>query len=168
MSVEGQTVPDTTFTYVPWNPELDSGKVCGIPTTFQSHKEFKGKKVVVISVPGAFTPTCHMHHIPPFIQNIEELKAKGVSDVYVIAANDAFVMSAWGTENEAKDKVIFANDTNTAFSKALGATVDLSARGMGERTARYATVIDDLKITYFGLDSGELKNSSYEAVLSKL
>ena len=142
--------------------------MCGVPTTFQSHAEFKGKKVVLVAVPGAFTPTCHMHHIPPFIQNVDALKAKGVQGVYVIAANDAFVMSAWGTENKAQDKVIFASDVNVAFSKALGASLDLSARGMGERTGRYAAIVDDLKISYFGLDSGELKNSSYESVLSKL
>ena len=109
-----------------------------------------------------------MHHIPPFVENADQLKAKGVQGVYVIAANDAFVMSAWGTENKAQDKVVFANDVNVAFSKALGASLDLTSKGMGERTGRYAAIVDDLKITYFGLDSGELKNSSYDAVLAKL
>ena len=112
--------------------------------------------------------TSHMRHIPPFIEHIDELKAKGVTDVYVIAANDAFVMSAWGTQQKAQDKVIFAQDKNVAFSKALGASLDLSERGMGERTARYAAIVDNLKITYFGRDTTALEKSSYEAVLSKL
>ena len=87
---------------------------------------------MVVSIPGAYTPICHQQHIPPLVKRVDELKAKGVDAVYVIAVNDPYVMSAWGVFNHAKDKVVFATDINAAFSKALGATIDLSFKDMGE------------------------------------
>ena len=153
---------------MPWAPELDSGKACGVPTTFQSHDRWKGKKVVIVSVPGAFTPTCHVNHIPPYVEKLKEFKAKGVDEVAVIAANDPFVMSAWGVREGGKEEPIFASDVNAAFSHGLGATLDLSDKGFGTRTARYALVINDLKIEYFAEDKDELSQSAADAVLSKL
>lgn len=82
--------------------------------------------MVVISAPGAFTPTCHANHIPAFVKHASDFAGKGY-DVYVIAANDVFVMSAWGRTEGAKDKIHFASDVNLAFSKGLGATIDMSA-----------------------------------------
>lgn len=118
-TAKGAEVPNTTFGYIPWTPELDSGAVCGIPTSFETHKEWKGKKIVVVSIPGAYTPICHQQHIPPLVKRSDELKAKGVDGVYVIASNDPYVMSAWGTFNHAQDKVVFATDIDLAFSKAV-------------------------------------------------
>ncbi|WFD23377.1 peroxiredoxin type-2 [Malassezia equina] len=167
----GSQVPNTTFTYIPWAPELDSGKVCGVPTSFQAHDRWKGKKVVVVSIPGAFTPVCHQNHIPGFISKINDLKAKGVDEVVVIAVNDAFVMSGWGVNLGGKDQIVYACDNDVAFSKALGATLDLTSKGMGVRTARYALVLDDLKISYFGLDEGNMgapEKSSVDTVLAQL
>ena len=168
---KGAVIPNTKFGLIPWAPELDSGEVCGIPTTFESHNEWKGKKIVVVSIPGAYTPICHQQHIPPLVKRVDELKAKGVDAVYVIAVNDPYVMSAWGVFNHAKDKVVFATDINAAFSKALGATIDLSFKDMGERTARYALIIDDLKVVDFASDEGDtgkLKNASIDTILQKL
>ena len=159
------------FQYIPWAPELDSGSVCGIPVTFKSHDEWKGKKVVVVSIPGAYTPICHQQHIPPLVQRVGELKAKGVDAVYVIASNDPYVMGAWGVYNNAKDQVVFATDAELAFSKALGATIDLSFKKMGERTARYALIIDDLKVVDFASDEGDtgaLQNASIDTILTKV
>ena len=157
--------------YIPWSKELDSGAVCGIPTSFKTHNEFKGKKIVVVSIPGAYTPICHQQHIPPLVQRIDELKNKGVDGVYVIAVNDPFVISAWGVFNHAQDKVIFATDVDMAFSKDLHATLDLSQKRMGERTARYALIIDDLKIVDFAADKGDTgpaENASIDTILKKL
>nr|UOP57016.1 putative thioredoxin-dependent peroxidase [Thecaphora frezii] len=165
----GETIPNTTFSYVPWAPELDDGTACGVPTKVQTHDEFKGKKVVVVAVPGAYTPTCHVRHIPPFVEQIEKFKAKGVDKIYVIAQNDPFVMSAWGVQNKGKDQVVFATDVNLDFSKAVGSISDLSAAGFGLRTGRYALIADDLKVTYFAAETqGGLEVSSAEAVLAKL
>ena len=105
------------------------------------------------------------------VKRVDELKAKGVDAVYVIAVNDPYVMSAWGVFNHAKDKVVFATDINAAFSKALGATIDLSFKDMGERTARYALIIDDLKVVDFASDEGDtgkLQNASIDTILQKL
>ncbi|EPQ27472.1 uncharacterized protein PFL1_05010 [Pseudozyma flocculosa PF-1] len=167
---KGDTIPNATFAYVPWSPELDDGTACGVPTKFQTHDEFKGKKVVIISVPGAYTPTCHVRHIPPFLEKLQEFKSKGVDKIYVIAQNDPFVMSAWGVQNKGKDQVVFASDVNLEFSKGVGSTVDMSAAGFGVRTGRYALVADDLKVSYFAAEEspGALDVSSAEAVLSKL
>lgn len=165
---QGSTIPNTLFAYVPWLPELDSQKVCGTPQRFQAHDRWKGKKVVIVSVPGAFTPTCTMSHIPPFISKVQELKSKGVDEVVVISANDPFVLSAWSVSQGAKDNLIFAQDVNAAFSKEFGASLDLTEKGFGIRTARYAMIVNDLKVVYFGKDQGELAQSSAETVLSKL
>lgn len=142
-----------------------------MPTSFTTHKEWKGKKIVVVSIPGAYTPICHQQHIPPLVERVGEIKAKGVDAVYVIASNDPFVMSAWGVHNHAQDKVVFATDVDLAFSKALGATIDLSFKDMGERTARYALIIDDLKVVDFASDEGDtgkLQNASIDTILQKL
>ena len=165
---KGDVIPNTTFSYIPWSPDLESGKACGVPTTFQSHDRWKGKKVVIVSIPGAFTPVCHVHHIPGFMAKQKELKSKGVDEIVVIAANDAFVMSAWGVNQGGKDDLVFASDVDAKFSQGLGATLDLSAKGMGTRTARYALIVDDLKVVDLSIDEGELSQSSAEAVLSKL
>ncbi|WFD45368.1 peroxiredoxin type-2 [Malassezia psittaci] len=167
-ATQGTQIPDTNFAYVPYSAELEDSKACGIPTSFQSQSQWKGKKVVIVAVPGAFTPTCTANHIPPFVEKYDQLKKKGVDEIVVIAANDPFVMSAWGVSQQAKDHLIFAQDVNCEFSKHFDATLDLSDKGMGLRTARYAMVVDDLKVQYFGLDSGELSKSSAEAVLSHL
>ena len=127
--------------------------------------------MVVVSIPGAYTPICHEQHIPPLVKRVDELKAKGVDAVYVIAVNDPYVMSAWGGTNPAKDKGVVAPHSTAAFSTALGATIDLSFKDMGERTARYALIIDDLKVVDFASDEGDtgkLQNASIDTILQKL
>ena len=167
---KGAVIPDTTFAYVPWAPELDDGVACGVPTKSSTHALLKGKKAVIVSVPGAFTPTCHVNHIPPFVQRAPEFKAKGVDTLLVLAQNDPFVMSAWATQNKAKDNVIFASDVAIEFSKAIGSTADLSAAGFGIRTGRYALIVDDLKVVDLAVEPspGAVDVSSADTVLSKL
>merc|ERR1712227_865516 len=77
MAIEkGATIPNTKMGLIPWAPELDSGEVCGVPTSFETHKEWKGKKIVVVSIPGAYTPICHQQHIPPLVKRADEVKAR--------------------------------------------------------------------------------------------
>ncbi|ESK94223.1 thioredoxin-dependent peroxidase [Moniliophthora roreri MCA 2997] len=161
----GDTVPEGTFSYVPYTPELENG----VTTKLDIHKEWKGKKVVLFSVPGAFTPTCHVNHLPPYIQKYDEFKAKGVDVVAVVAANDAFVMSGWGRVEGVKDKILTLSDANAQWSNSLNLTVDLSHLGFGTRTARYALIINDLKVEYVGVEPAPgVTVSGADAVLSKL
>jgi len=160
----GDSFPEgVTFSYIPYTEEKGDITACGIPINYDASKEFAGKKVVLFSVPGAFTPGCSAKHLPGYIENLAALKAKGVDIVAVIAYNDAFVMSAWGKANGIKnDDILFLSDVDTAFSKKLGWT-------LGERTARYAIVIDNGKITYAEKEPGrDVSVSSAEAVLAKL
>lgn len=154
--------------YIPYSPELADKKTSGSPTSFQTHDRWKGKKVVIVAVPGAFTPTCTSKHVPPFIEKLDELKSKGVDELVVISANDPFVQSAWGMSLGAKEAPIFAQDLNVEFSKQIDATLDLTQKGMGLRTGRYAMIVNDLKVDYFGRDPNEVQLSSAETVLSKL
>ncbi len=130
---------------------------------------FKGRKVVLFAVPGAFTPTCSMKHLPGFLEQATAIKAKGVDDVVCLSVNDAFVMGAWGNANNAKGKVRMLADGNGDFTKAVGLTLDASGFGMGTRSQRYAMVVKDGKVEQLFLEPGPgLTVSSAEAVLSRL
>src|SRR6202795_1784470 len=104
---------------------------------------FKGKKVVLFAVPGAFTPTCHKNHLPGFLQNADALKAKGVDTIAVTAVNDVFVMTEWKKASGADGKIEFLADGNGDFAKALDLTMDGSQGGLGLRSKRYAMVVED-------------------------
>jgi len=151
-----------------WAPitDLDATN-CTRPQVYDANKEWEGKKVVLISVPGAFTPGCQAYHLPPYIKHLSELKAKGVDIVAVIASNDGFVMQAWGKVNKVQgDDILFLSDTKTFFSKNYG-----WAAGMGDRNGRWAMVIDkDGTISYAENESNpsQVTVSGAEAVLSKL
>jgi len=103
---------------------------------------FKGKKVVLFAVPGAFTPTCHKNHLPGFVKNAAAIKAKGIAAIAVTGVNDAFVMDAW-KKASGGDAIDFLADGSANFAKALGLTADLTERGLGVRSQRYAMVVDD-------------------------
>ena len=129
----GDRVPPTTFrTMTPDGPA---------PKT--SDELFKGKKVVLFAVPGAFTPTCHKNHMPGFVKNADAIKAKGIDMIAVTAVNDVFVMDAWKKASGAEGKIEFLADGSADFAKALGLTLDASANGLGVRSKRYCMVIDD-------------------------
>ncbi|EJF61597.1 Redoxin [Dichomitus squalens] len=164
----GDTIPQGTFTYIPWSPELEDHSACGVPVKL-STDEWKGKKVVLVAVPGAFTPTCHVNHLPPFVEKYDEFKAKGVDVIAVVAANDAFVQSGWARFLGLKDKVLALSDPNAKWSSQLGLSQDLSAVDFGTRTKRYALVIDDLKVTYVGVETERAVSvSGADAVLAAL
>jgi peroxiredoxin len=103
---------------------------------------FKGKKVVLFAVPGAFTPTCDKNHLPGFVKNAGTIKSKGIDTIAVTGVNDVFVMNAWKKASNA-DAIEFLADGSANFAKALGLTVDLGERGLGTRSQRYCMVVDD-------------------------
>jgi len=120
-------------------------------------------------VPGAFTPTCHVNHLPPYLKKYDEFKAKGVDIIAVIAANDLFVMSGWGRLNGLKDKILTLSDTYAEWSKSLGLSIDLTDKGLGVRTARYAMIIDNLVVKYIEVEpAAGVSVSGADAVLAHL
>src|SRR5260221_3601463 len=104
---------------------------------------FKGKKVALFALPGAFTPTCSAKHLPGFVEKAAELKAKGVDTIACVSVNDAFVMGAWGKEQNVGEKVMMLADGNAEFTKAMGLELDGTANGMGTRSQRYSMLVDN-------------------------
>ena len=103
----------------------------------------KGKKIAIFALPGAFTPTCSAKHVPSYLANFDKLKAKGVDEIWCISVNDAFVMGAWSRDQKAGGKIRFMADGSAEYTKKLGLTLDLTARGMGMRSNRYSMLVDD-------------------------
>ena len=137
--------------------------------TLSTDDIFKGKKVVLFALPGAFTPTCSAKHLPGFVNNAAALKAKGVDTIACLSVNDAFVMDAWGKAQNAGEKVLMLADGNADFSKAVGLTMDGSGYGMGLRASRYAMVVEDGKVKALNVEApGAFEVSSAEAVLKVL
>lgn len=129
----------------------------------------KGKKVVLFAVPGAFTPTCSLKHLPGFIDKADALKAKGVDTIGCVSVNDAFVMDAWGKTVGADGKVIMLADGSGIFAKAVGVELDLSDKGLGLRSRRYAMLADDGVVKVLNLEEGgAFTVSSAEDILAAL
>jgi peroxiredoxin len=130
---------------------------------------FKGKKVVLFSLPGAFTPTCDGKHLPGFVERAADIKGKGVNTIACLSVNDAYVMKAWGKAQNTEGKVDMLADGNADYTKALGLDVDASAAGMGIRGRRFAMVVNDGVVQTLNLEpKGEFKVSSAESVLEQL
>jgi peroxiredoxin len=130
---------------------------------------FAGKKVVLFSVPGAFTPTCSAKHLPGFVEKAAELKAKGVDTIACMAVNDPFVMEAWGKDQSVGDKVMMLADGSAKFTSQLGMELDLVDRGLGVRSQRFAMIVDNGTVTDVFLDeAGAFEASSAENVLEHL
>ncbi|MCX7377345.1 MAG: peroxiredoxin [Alphaproteobacteria bacterium] len=139
------------------------------PKPVTTDEIFKGRKVVMFAVPGAFTPTCSAKHLPGFVQNIDALKAKGVDEIVCMAVNDAFVMGAWGKDQGVGENITMLSDGSAAFTKAMGLELDLVARGLGVRSQRFAMVIDDGKVSHLAVEAaGGFDVSRAEAVLAAL
>ncbi len=139
------------------------------PKDLTSEELFKGKKVVLFSVPGAFTPTCDAKHLPGFVQLADQIRAKGVDTIACMAVNDVFVMNAWGKASGVADKVLMLADGNGDYAKALGLELDARGFGLGLRGQRFALVIDDGVVSYANIEApGQFKVSAAEHVLSQL
>ncbi len=140
------------------------------PADLSTDEIFAGKKVVLFAVPGAFTPTCSMNHLPGFITYNDELRAKGVDTIAVVAVNDIFVMGAWKDAKDGEDKILFLSDGNAEFTKAIGLDIDLSVAGLGVRSKRYSMVVDDGKVTLLNIEDspGQAEKSGAEALLEQM
>jgi peroxiredoxin len=155
----GETLPKATFTVM-------TGEG---PKPRTSDEIFAGKKVVIFGVPGAFTPTCHKNHLPGFAAKAAEIKAKGVDTIAVTAVNDVFVMDAWARDTGAKDSIEFLADGSGNFAKAIGLTVDLTERGLGLRSRRYAMIVDNGVVKSVDVEEAAgVEVSGADHILSKL
>ena len=139
------------------------------PEQVSSDDYFKGRKVALFSVPGAFTPTCSAKHLPGYLDKAEELKAKGVDEIACTSVNDAFVMDAWGKSADAGGKVTMLADGNGSFAEAVGLTMDGSKFGLGKRGQRYSMLVNDGVVEQLNVEApGEFNVSSAEHLLGKL
>tara|TARA_R110001592_G_scaffold88116_1_gene259647 strand:- start:407 stop:886 length:480 start_codon:yes stop_codon:yes gene_type:complete len=138
------------------------------PEDISTDTLFKGKKVVMFAVPGAFTPGCTVTHLPGYVVLADKLKAKGVDSIVCLSVNDAFVMGAWGKSQNA-DELLMVADGNGEFTKAAGLEMDASGFGMGTRSKRYAMIVDDGVVSHLAVEpAGGIEVSAAEAILAKL
>ena len=156
----GDKLPDATFRVL--EPEGIEAK--------STNDIFGGKKVVLFAVPGAFTPTCHLKHMPGFIEDADQFKAKGVDEIVCVAVNDPFVLDAWGEATGARGKVTIVSDGNGEFTKKIGMDFDGSGIGLGTRSKRYAMVVDDgvVQALHTEATPGVCEVSSAEALLKEV
>ena len=138
------------------------------PADISSDEVFSGKKVVFFAVPGAFTPGCSLTHFPGFVVGADALKAKGADTIACMSVNDAFVMGAWG-QNQNAEEILMLADGNGDFTSLIGLELDASGFGMGKRAQRFGMIVEDGTVTYLGVEApGEIKVSSAETMLEKL
>ena len=139
------------------------------PQNLTTDQLFKGKTVILFSVPGAFTPTCDAKHLPGFVEKATQIKAKGVDTIACMAVNDVFVMNAWGKAGNVGDRVLMLADGNGDYARALGLELDGTKFGMGQRGQRFAVLVKDGSVAKLNVEGpGEFKVSSAEHVLSQL
>jgi len=158
MAIEiGDTLPNVTFY------ELSEQG----PVAISTESLFGGKKVVVFALPGAFTPTCSAAHVPGFVANADTIKSRGVDDIICVSVNDAWVMGAWGHQQNATALRMLA-DGSADFTVAVDLVKDLTGAGMGVRSQRYALIAEDGVVTWIGIDLSGLDLSSAESVMAQL
>jgi peroxiredoxin len=139
------------------------------PKDLSTDELFKGKRVVLFSVPGAFTPTCDAKHLPGFVQLADQIRAKGVDTIACMAVNDVFVMNAWGKASGVGDRILMLADGNGEYARALGLELDAKGYGMGTRGQRFAIIARDGVVTHVNVEApGQFKVSAAEYVLGQL
>jgi len=162
----GDKVPDATLTEM---IETETPGCTIGPNNFSVAALTKGKRIVVFAVPGAFTPTCSVKHVPSYVGNHDKLKAKKVDEVWCVAVNDAFVMGAWAKEQKSTGKVRMMADGSATFAKALGLELDLTARGMGVRSQRYSMLVEDGVVKALNVEGpGKFEVSDAETMLKQI
>ena len=156
---EGDKLPDATFmTYGPEGPR---------PIT--TDEVFKGKRVALLAVPGAFTPTCSAKHLPGFKEKAADLRGKGIDAIACVSVNDVFVMKAWGADQGVGEDIIMLADGNGAFTKDIGLDMDASKFGMGPRSQRYSMIVNDGVVEKLNVEEGgEFRVSSADYMLAGL
>jgi peroxiredoxin len=139
------------------------------PNSYAVSELAKGKKVIIFGLPGAFTPTCSAKHVPGYLANFDQLKSKGVDEIWCVSVNDAWVMGAWGRDQKTAGKIRMLGDGSALFTKALGLDVDLTAKNMGIRSARYALIVNDGVVQMVNVEQpGKFEVSNAETVLGLL
>ena len=156
----GEKLPDSEFTIM----SADG------PAKMSTTELSASKKVVLVAVPGAFTPTCHANHLPGFLEHIDAIKEKGVDTVAFVTVNDIHVVTAWEKASNNNGKIQFLSDGNADFAKAIGMDIDLGVAGMGVRSKRYSMIIEDGTVTAINLEEnpGQATISSAATVLEQL
>jgi peroxiredoxin len=146
------------------------GNGCSIgPNTFKVQDLVRGKKIAIFGLPGAFTPTCSAKHVPSYLQNLDQLKKKGVDEVWCFAVNDPFVMGAWSRDQKASGKIRFMADGSAEYTKKLGLDFDLSGRGLGVRCQRFSMIVDDGVVKQLNVEAaGKYEVSGAEKMLEQL
>lgn len=161
----GDTLPATTLMeYV----EVE-GNGCSLgPNPVDVRQASAGKTIAVFALPGAFTPTCSVKHVPGYVENIEAFKTAGVDEIWCLSVNDAFVMGAWAREQKTAGKVRMLADGSADFAKATGLTLDLTARGMGLRSNRYSMLVKDGKVVSLNVEGqGKFEVSDADTLLAQ-
>jgi peroxiredoxin len=154
----GDKIPDVKLTKA-----TESG-----PDAVQASDYFKGKRVALFSVPGAFTPTCSARHLPSFVDKADELKGQGIDEIACISVNDPFVMAAWG-QRDGSESITMLSDGNGEFAEATGLGMDASKFGMGKRSQRYSMIVNDGVVEQLNVEApGEYRASSAEYMLDQL
>ena len=145
------------------------GNGCSIgPNAVDVAKAAAGKTIALFALPGAFTPTCSATHVPGYVEKFSELKAAGVDEIWCVSVNDAFVMGAWARDQKTAGKVRMLGDGSADFSKAVGLTLDLTARGMGVRSNRYSMLIKDGKVAALNVEGpGKFEVSDAATMLAQ-
>jgi peroxiredoxin len=161
----GDRVPDATLTEF---IDLETEGCALGPNAFRVADLVPGKTIAIFGLPGAFTPTCSAQHLPGYIKLADQLKAKGVDEIWCISVNDAFVMGAWGRDQKATGIVRMMADGSAAFTKALGLEFDLVAKGFGVRSQRYSMLVQDGVVKQLNVEAGGFDVSSAETLLKQL
>ncbi|QWE18845.1 peroxiredoxin [Polynucleobacter corsicus] len=166
MIAVGQKLPNATL--YEFLDEASEGCAIG-PNTFEVEKLTAGKKIVIFALPGAFTPTCSAKHVPSYVEHFDAIKAKGVDEIWCISVNDPFVMGAWGRDQKVGKKIRMLGDGSAEFTKKLGLELDLTARGLGVRSDRYAMIVEDGVVTTLDREApGKFEVSDAASILKKL
>ena len=139
------------------------------PKAIRSVDWFHGKRVVLFALPGAFTPTCSAHHLPGYLERSEEIRSKGVDSIACLSVNDAYVMDAWRKDQGIEDEIEMLADGAGLFTSAIGLELDLSKRGYGTRSTRYAMIVRDSVLTHLNVEaSGRFEVSDAATILDLL
>ncbi|HEX5485782.1 MAG TPA: peroxiredoxin [Limnobacter sp.] len=162
----GEKLPDATL-YEFIHKESEG---CSLgPNAFKVADLVANKKIAILALPGAYTPTCSAKHLPGFVQHAAEFRAKGVDEIWCISVNDAFVMGAWGQSQGADGVVRMMADGSAEFTQKIGMELDLTARGLGLRSQRYSMLVENGVVKQINLDpAGAFENSTAEKLLSQL
>ena len=146
------------------------GNGCSLgPNNFDLQQATAGKKIAIFAVPGAYTPTCSVQHVPGYVARASELKAAGVDEIWCVAVNDPFVMGAWGRDQKTTDKVRMMADGSADFTKAAGLTLDLTTRGLGIRSQRYSMLVVDGVVKTLNIEGpGKFEVSDADTLLAQV